>query len=98
MQLWGPAKCLFKVIPLSSLNSPGYCLKNPLALPKYCHMRDGSLSKLSTKTLLRASDQYTPFTIAESEKTKDKKEEKDDKSDFKNPQLFCITVCFNRIF
>lgn len=45
---------------------PGYCLKKPLALPKYCHMSDGSLSKLSTNTLFKASDQYTPLTIAES--------------------------------
>lgn len=74
--IWGPAKCLSKVNSLSPLNSPGYCLKKPLALPKYCHMRDGSLSKLSTKTLLRASDQYTLFTIAESGENTERKGEK----------------------
>lgn len=56
--------------PLSSL--PGYCLKKPLALPKYCHISEGSRSKLSTKTLFKASDQYTPLTMAESEERQHK--------------------------
>ena len=58
-----PPQCL-AVSLLPSL--PGYCLKKPLALPKYCHISEGSRSKLSTKTLFKASDQNTPLTMAES--------------------------------
>lgn len=51
--LWDPDVC-----------APGYSLKKPVELPKYCQVRVGSFWKLSTKTSFRASDMYAPFRIS----------------------------------